>query len=186
MAPNVDFSSSQLLAFPRASLGALRAALIRDTGGAFATFLQEAGYAGGDSVYAAFKQWLGTRGVSDVESIEMEEFQSQAAEFFREMGWGSLAITPLHDVVAIVDSSNWAEADPAGGMEYPCCHYTTGLFADFFGRTAAAPLAVLEVECQSSGSPRCRFLVGSAEVMGHLYEAMAAGASYEDAAAALS
>jgi hypothetical protein len=86
-------------------------------------------------------------------------------------------------VVALVDSDDWAEADPAGGMQYPACHYTTGLFADFFGRTAAAPLAVLEVECRSSGSQRCRFLVGSAEVMGHLYDRMAAGISYADAAA---
>jgi predicted hydrocarbon binding protein len=185
MAANVDFSSSQLVAFPRTSLGALRAALIRDTGGAFATFLQEAGYAGGDSVFTAFREWLAKQGVGDAESLDMEEFQSRAGEFFREMGWGSLAITPLHDVVAMVDSTDWAEADPAGGLQYPACHYTTGLFADFFGRTAEAPLAVLEVECQSSGSHRCRFLVGSAEVMGHLYERMAAGATYEEAASEL-
>ena len=49
----------------------------------------------------------------------------------------------------------------------------------------AAPLAVLEVECRSRGSHRCRFLVGSAEVMGHLYERMTEGASYQEAAAAL-
>ena len=185
MTDNVDFSSSQLLAFPRASLGALRAALIRDTGGAFATFLQEAGYAGGDAVFAAFREWIATRGITDAESLDVELFQAYAAEFFHEMGWGSLTITPLHDVVAMVDSSDWAEADPAAGLPYPSCHYTTGLFADFFGRTAEAPLAVLEVECQSSGSHRCRFLVGSAEVMGHLYERMAAGASYDEAAADL-
>jgi hypothetical protein len=44
---------------------------------------------------------------------------------------------------------------------------------------------VLEVECRSSGAQRCRFLVGSAEVMGHLYERMAAGATYNEAAADL-
>jgi predicted hydrocarbon binding protein len=183
MEANVDFSTSQLVAFPRASLGALRAALIRDTGGAFATFLQEAGYAGGDSVFAAFRAWLATRGLPAAEALDVAAFQSHAGEFFREIGWGSLAITPLHDVVAMVDASDWAEADAAGGMQYPACHYTTGLFADFFGRTADAPLAVLEVECQSCGGERCRFLVGSAEVMGHLYERMAAGASYSEAAA---
>ena len=82
-------------------------------------------------------------------------------------------------------TENWAEADPESGMQYPACHYTTGLFADFFGRAGAAPLAVLEVECRSSGSHRCRFLVGSAEVMGHLYERMGAGEAYTEAAAAL-
>jgi predicted hydrocarbon binding protein len=184
-ASSVDLSSSQLVAFPRASLGALRAALIRDTGGAYATFLQEAGYAGGDAVFASFTSWLASRGTSGADQLDVDAYQSHAAEFFREMGWGSLTITPLHDVVAMVDSSDWAEADGAGGLPYPACHYSTGLFADFFGRTAEAPLAVLEVECRSSGSHQCRFLVGSAEVMGHLYDRMAAGAGYEEAAADL-
>jgi predicted hydrocarbon binding protein len=182
MATNVDLSSSQLVALPRASLGALRAALIRDTGGAFATFLQEAGYAGGDAIFASFRTWLAAREAGDADSLDVDAYQAHATDFFREMGWGSVAITPLHDVVAIVDSSDWAESDVTGGLPYPACHYTTGLFADFFGRTADAPLAVLEVECRSSGSHRCRFLVGSAEVMGHLYDRMAAGASYDEAA----
>jgi predicted hydrocarbon binding protein len=181
----MDLAQSQLVAFPRPSLAALRAALVRDTGGAFASFLQEAGYAGGESAFAAFRTWLGARGAPDAESLDVDDFQSHAADFFREMGWGSLLITPLHDVAALVDSENWAEADPQSGMQYPACHYTTGLFADFFGRTAAAPLAVLEVECRSSGSHHCRFLVGSAEVMGHLYARMGAGVPYAEAAAEL-
>ncbi len=181
----MDLAQSQLVAFPRPSLAALRAALMRDMGGAFATYLQEAGYAGGESVFAAFRSWLVAQGGPDVETLDVAGFQSHAAAFLREMGWGSLTVAPLHDVVAIVDSEDWAEAAPMSGMQYPACHYTTGLFADFFGRTAAAPLAVLEVECRSSGSHRCRFLVGSAEVMGHLYEQMAAGVPYGDAAASL-
>ncbi|HEY2849154.1 MAG TPA: V4R domain-containing protein [Gemmatimonadaceae bacterium] len=185
MANNVDLSTSQLVAFPRASLGALRAALIRDTGGSFATFLQEAGYAGGDAVFASFAKWLAARGVRDPESLDVSAYQAHAADFFREMGWGSVAITPLHDVVAMVDSADWAESDTAAALPYPSCHYSTGLFADFFGRTADAPLAVLEVECRSAGSHRCRFLVGSAEVMGHLYERMAEGEGYEAAAEGL-
>ena len=185
MGTNVDLSSSQLVALPRASLAALRAALIRDTGGAFATFLQEAGYAGGDAVFSAFTGWLAARGVADVESLDVASYQSLATDFFRQMGWGSVSITPLHDVVAMVDSEDWAESDPASGLPYPSCHYTTGLFADFFGRTADAPLAVLEVECRSSGSHQCRFLVGSAEVMAHLYDRMAAGATYDEAASDL-
>jgi predicted hydrocarbon binding protein len=182
MGTNVDLSSSQLVALPRASLAALRAALIRDTGGAFATFLQESGYAGGDAVFSAFTGWLAARGVADVESLDVASYQLHATDFFRQMGWGSVAITPLHDVVAMVDSVDWAESDPASALPYPSCHYTTGLFADFFGRTADAPLAVLEVECRSSGSHQCRFLVGSAEVMAHLYDRMAGGATYDEAA----
>jgi predicted hydrocarbon binding protein len=182
MPTTVDLAPSELVALPRASLAALRAALSRDLGGAFATYLQEAGYAGGDALFSAFQAWLASQGRGDAESLDLETFQARAAEFFRVTGWGSLAISSLHDVVAEVDSGDWAEADPSSGMPYPACHYTTGLFADFFGRTAAAPLAVLEVECRSSGSPRCRFLVGSAEVMGHLYDRMSAGTTYADAA----
>ena len=85
----------------------------------------------------------------------------------------------------MVDSPDWAEADPVSALPYPSCHYTTGMLADFFGRTAAAPLSVLEVECRSSGSATCRFLVGATEVMGHLYDRMAAGDGYETAAKAL-
>ena len=181
----MDLAQSDLVAFPRPSLAALRAALIRDTGSAFAAFLQEAGYAGGESAFSTFRTWLAARGVADPESLDVDAFQAQAAEYFRELGWGTLTITPLHDVVAVVDSGNWAEADPQSEMPHPACHYTTGLFADFFGRTAAAPLAVLEVECRSTGSAHCRFLVGSAEVMGHLYDRMAAGVAYAEAAAEL-
>ena len=182
MPTTVDLAPSDLVALPRASLAALRAALARDLGGSFATYLQEAGYAGGESLFAAFRAWLVAEGHGDAESLDLAAFQVRATEFFRFTGWGSLVIAPLHDVVAEVDSQDWAEADPASGMPYPACHYTTGLLADFFGRTAAAPLAVLEVECRSSGSTRCRFLVGSAEVMGHLYDRMSLGVSYDEAA----
>jgi predicted hydrocarbon binding protein len=180
----MDLHASQCLALPRASLAALRAALVRDTGGGFATYLQEAGYAGGESVFAAFKSWLSDRG-EDVNELDLDAFQERGTEFFRDAGWGSMSISSLRDVVALVESPDWAEADPVSAMPYPACHYTTGMLADFFGRTAAAPLAVLEIECRSSGSSQCRFLVGATEVMGHLYERMAAGESYEAATQAL-
>lgn len=178
----LELAASQLVAFPRPSLSALRAALIRDTGGAFAGYLQEAGYAGGEAIFAAFRAWLTAQGMPDADTLSLAEFEAQAAKYFKTAGWGSVAISSLHGVAALIDSEDWAEADPASGMQYPACHYSTGLFADFFGRTAAAPLAVLEVECRSSGGSRCRFLVGSAEVMGHLYDRMAAGVGYSEAA----
>ena len=182
MSTTVDLAPSALVALPRASLAALRSALARDLGGGFAGYLQDAGYAGGESMFGAFRTWLVANGHPDAEALSVDAFQARAAEYFRITGWGPVTISPLHDVVAEVDSEDWAEADPTSGMQFPSCHYTTGLFADFFGRTAAAPLAVLEVECRSSGSHRCRFLVGSAEVMGHLYDRMSVGVAYADAA----
>jgi hypothetical protein len=50
---------------------------------------------------------------------------------------------------------------------------------------AGEPLAVMEVECRAAGNDRCRFLLGSAEVMQALYDGMAAGQSYEEAARSL-
>ena len=92
-----------------------------------------------------------------------------------------MTVGSLEGVVATIDSSDWAEADAASAMPYPSCYYSMGLLSDFFGRTADAPLAVLEVECRSSGQPRCRFLVGSADVMLKLYERMADGVGYVEA-----
>jgi predicted hydrocarbon binding protein len=181
----VDLAKSHLVAFPLSSLATLRAALIREAGEAGAASLQEAGYAGGESFFGAFRAWLAERYLGEAESLSAGEFQTHAAAFFRDTGWGTLTISPLHDVVAMVDSTDWVEADPMTGLQYPSCHFTTGLFADFFGRTAAAPLAVLETECRSSGGHHCRFLVGSADVMSQLYERMSAGVSYAEAAAEL-
>ena len=48
-------------------------------------------------------------------------------------------------------------------------------------QVAGDPLAVLEVECRSMGAPRCRFLIGNAEVMEHVYEEMGRGLDYEQA-----
>ena len=42
----------------------------------------------------------------------------------------------------------------------------------------SSPLAVLEVECRSSGAEHCRFIAGSAEVMQHIYDRMSAGADH--------
>jgi hypothetical protein len=59
------------------------------------------------------------------------------------------------------------------------------MFANFFGQIAEAPLAVLEVECRSMGSERCRFLVGNAQVMEHVYGELERGVAYSEAVAEL-
>jgi len=179
--PFIDLPAYQLAAVPRAAIAALRAALLRDAGAAAAAYLQEAGYAGGDALFAAFRAWLADRQPDATpEELDLSEFQALAAEFFRDAGWGSLALTSLHDAVAALDSEDWGESDPAAGLEHTGCHLSTGMFAAFFGHLAGAPLAVLEVECRSAGSERCRFLVGSAEVMQHVYDGLSAGMGYEE------
>jgi predicted hydrocarbon binding protein len=181
MPQSLDLANHQLLALTRSSLAALRAALIRDAGPAAAAYLQEAGYAGGEALFDSFRSWLATRTEEQAEELGLEQFEQYATEYFRDAGWGSLKVGSLNDAVATLDSDDWGEADPASHLDHPACHLTTGMFADFFGRIANTPLAVLEVECRSMGAPRCRFLVGNADVMEHVYEEMGRGVDYEEA-----
>jgi len=177
----LNLAGSGMVAISRDALAALHDSLMRDTGHAAAGYLQEAGYAGGPALFQAFRDWLATRGAGTPESHSLAAFQRHASDFFRETGWGSLSVGDLHEVVATLDSSDWGEASSDVRLDQPCCHLSAGMFADFFGRVADAPLAVMEVECRSAGGTRCRFLLGSTEVMQQIYEEMSRGAGYEDA-----
>jgi predicted hydrocarbon binding protein len=177
----MDLANQNMLGLPRAALAALRAALYRDAGPTAAAYLQEAGYAGGETLFSSFRGWLGSRGEPAPEELALVRFETLATAYFREAGWGSLGVSSLRSAVAVLDSPDWGEADPASGMDHPACHFSTGMFADFFGRIADAPLAVLEVECRSAGDKRCRFLVGNADVMEHVYDTMGRGEAYDAA-----
>ena len=183
MPQSIDLPGNALVAMTRDSLLALRDAMFRDIGLNAAAMLQEAGYAGGPALYDAFAKWLSARGCPSPEMLEASEFSAKATEFFKEAGWGSVEMGSLQSV-ATVDSSDWAESDPAHPMEYPGCYYTSGVLADFFTRLAGEPLAVMEVECRSMGSDRCRFLVGSGDQMQRVYDAMSVGTSYQEAVGA--
>jgi predicted hydrocarbon binding protein len=177
----MNLIGSGMVAITRDTLAGLRTALERDTGYAAAGYLQEAGYAGGGALFQAFRTWLAERDARDPEALPLAAFQSYATEFFRECGWGSLVVGELHDTVATLDSTDWGESTPGTEIGHSGCHISSGMFADFFGRLSDAPLAVMEVECRSAGADRCRFLLGSTEVMQAVYDGMAAGGSYEDA-----
>lgn len=173
--------TSALSAIPRTSLSTLRASLVRDMGDGFATVLQEAGYAGGESVLAAMRDWCAANGLGAPETLAYSQFQAAAARFFADTGWGGVSLEPIGDAAVAFDSSDWAEADPAAKMPYPSCYYTVGMLADVFGRVAGGPMQCLEVECRSVGAERCRFLLASPEVIGHVYQRMAAGVGYAEA-----
>lgn len=185
MTDSINLADHQMVALTRASLAALRAALMRDAGPAAATCLQEAGYAGGDALFGSFAQWLRARGQPDPAELDLSTFEAFATEYFRAAGWGALTVGSLADAVATLDSEDWGEADPGSGLSQPGCHLTTGIFAAFFGQIAEAPLAVLEVECRSMGADRCRFLIGNAEVMEHVYHELERGVEYGQAVAEL-
>ena len=184
MTDSIQLGDSGMLAITRDALAALRGALFRDLGGeAAAGYLQEAGYAGGAALFEAFHAWSAQHGHGAPESIPADDFPRLATRFFGDLGWGSITMTALSDAVAALDSDDWGEAAPETGLELPSCHLTTGMFADFFGRLAGTPMAVMEVECRSAGSERCRFLLGNAESLHHVFEEMSRGVPYADAAA---
>jgi predicted hydrocarbon binding protein len=160
----------------------LRASLERDTGLQAATHLQEAGFAGGEELYAAFARWLARhRKLERPSDLDMKFLGEVLSEFFAEQGWGKLSVDPLGSAVLALDSSDWAEAldEPQG--EFPSCHLSCGLLADFLGRMSQGLVAVMEVECRSRGDARCRFLAGAPETLGILYDRMAQGTGYMEA-----
>jgi uncharacterized protein len=182
MTDSIQLGDSGMLAITRDALAALRGALFRDLGAdAAASYLQEAGYAGGAALFSAFNAWSARHGYGAAESISAEEFPRLATRFFGDLGWGSIAISSLSEAVAALDSEDWGEAEPGSGLEFPSCHLTTGMFADFFGRLAGTPMAVMEVECRSAGAPHCRFLLGNAESLHHVFGQMSQGVPYADA-----
>lgn len=177
--------ASALSAIPRSSLTTLRASLVRDLGDGFAAVLQEAGYAGGESVLAAMQQWCAANGMGAPESLPYSQFQQAAARFFTETGWGAVTLEPIGDAAVAFDSADWAESDPTAAMPYPSCYYSAGMLADVFGRVAGEQLGCLEVECRSNGAARCRFLLASPAVIAHVYQRLTEGVGYAAALAEL-
>ena len=112
MTHSIDLANHQMVALTRASLAALRAALVRDAGPTAATYLQEAGYAGGEALFTSFAGWLQDQGGGAVEDLDIPTFERRASEYFGDAGWGSLTIGSLQDAVATLDSPDWGEADP--------------------------------------------------------------------------
>jgi predicted hydrocarbon binding protein len=175
-------SSNHCVGLGRRALRQLRESLERDTGLQAATYLQEAGFAGGEELYSTYAAWLGrSQGVPEPGSLGAERLGEMLSRFFSETGWGSLAVHQMGEAVLALDSFDWAEAADQAGATYPSCHLSCGLLADFLGRMSGDAVAVMEVECRSRGDDRCRFLGGSPDTMATLYDRMAQGMGYEQA-----
>ena len=166
----------------RRVLQQLRNTLERDAGLQAASYLQEAGFAGGEAMADAFRAWLADRyGIEQPRDLDAAHFGTILSQFLAELGWGTVSVAPLGSSALAIDSTDWAEAqdDPSG--EYPSCHLSCGLLADFLGRISDGTIAVMEVECRSRGDARCRFVAGSPDTLSVLYDRMAQGESYADA-----
>jgi predicted hydrocarbon binding protein len=180
MPETLSLSDHRLVAIPRTALHALRAALVQGDVPEGADALRDAGYAAGEELYSSFSEWLRARGLAEPADLDDATFAREASAYFTEAGWGSLSFGQQDENIATCDSSDWSEADPTAALDSPGCHLTTGLLAGFLGRLAGEPLAILEVECRSAGDERCRFLVGSAEVMEHLWKEIESGKRYDE------
>jgi len=170
----MDSSTTHLVGVAIPTLRELRSAVLTSAEPeAAANALREAGFAGGASIYAAFERWLGETGGASATTADLPltEFGDRTAEFFRDAGWGEVTFSQDDpEGVAIVDIAGCWEgtADPSSG-----CHVTTGVLASFFGTIAGYPVAVLETECCAGEGSRCRFLMGTPEMMEWHWERMA-------------
>lgn len=165
------------LAIPVASLAALRQALSAEVGpDAAARALRAAGHAAGDAWHAQ---------LAFDENVPESTFWRRLKELFSSRGWGTLLFSAVHPGVGALESNDWVEAVPESNEARPSCFFTTGLLANLLGNSAGSEVAVLEVECRSTGAERCRFLFGSAEALNELYNRVAHGAPVDAALAEL-
>lgn len=179
MTSTLPFLIPRTVAVPAEFFGALRT--LSATEATAVGALRDAGYAAGLGLHDRFGLWLESHGERPAALLPDDRFRIGLAEFLSDAGWGSVRVGALSEAVVAIDAVAWAEADADADGTTPSCHVGTGLLAGLLGRVANAPLSVLEVECRSAGHARCRFLVGSVDVMHYVYKAMAHGVSYEHA-----
>ncbi len=180
-APAPPTAATDGLTLGRGALRQLHLSLLRDAAEHAVAILQETGFAAGEGVFQAFCAWLpGRMGVEHPDDLDAAQLTDVLSMFFQAMGWGAVTVAPLGGAALVVDSSDWAEADP-GSAEVPMCFFSSGMLADFLGRLSGEPVAVMEVECRSKHDPRCRFLSAAPDTLNAVYEQMTQGKSYEQA-----
>ena len=168
------------ITLPATSLHVLRHAL-EDGGQDAAAVMQQAGFAAGPSLLAAFNAWLQKeRGVEDGSQLDRAHLDEALSSFFGQNGWGTVTVHALGGGLVALDSPDWAEAIP-GTTEWPSCLLSTGLLPAFLGALSGHSLGAMELECRSRGDARCRFVVGAPDNLGVLYERIALGMTVEEA-----
>ena len=180
-APGSASAAADGLTIGRGALHQLHTILLRDAPDAALSILQETGFAAGEGVYRAFCAWLpGETGVARPDELDAGRLNDVLSAFFQHAGWGAVSVAPLGNAALVVDSTEWAEADP-GSAETPMCFFSSGMLADFLGRLSGEAVSVMEVECRSRNDARCRFLSASPDTLNTVYEQMTQGTGYEQA-----
>jgi hypothetical protein len=164
-----------------ASLHRLRRRLEHHTSGDGVAILHDAGFATGESLAAAWRARVTERtGLADPSALDTRWFGPLLDELCVTLGWGSLTVTPLGDSALLLESGDWAEADPQGGAGAGC-HFTCGCLAAFLTGQAGGPIGVLEVECRTAGQDACRFLAGAESTLTVVVDLLAAGGDWRTA-----
>lgn len=163
------------------SLHRLRRQLDAAGGGMAAAMLQEAGHATGEAMHEHWRNRIAERtGLDDAGNLDVRWFGPMLDELCVDRGWGSVTVTLMGDRALLLESGNWAEADPSSANA-PSCHFSCGCLAAFLGAQAGTLVGVLEVECRSRGDAACRFLATSPASAIDIQDLIAAGGSWRDA-----
>jgi len=162
-------TTSPLLSAPAQTLLALRAALLTrpDLDTVFA--LRDAGYAGGDAIYAAFEAFVRERDLIDPQQLEITHFFRRAGEFWTRAGWGETTFEERDGAFCVVRIGNCWEANADDQPDPRGCHLTVGLLGAFLGRFADYPVAVLETEGPATNSTTVEMIAGNTEMIGAFY-----------------
>lgn len=167
---------------PITIFGHLRRELEKEAGSLPAIHaLHAAGYSSGQASAVVFSQGL----PGGVAALPQEAFWPRLRAFFGKRGWGTLNREPTDAPVAILVSSDWAEADDAEPDSDASCSFTTGFLAGLLSELAGAPVAVLEVQCRTRGDARCTFAFGSEGAVHELYGQLLEGADLDGALSVL-
>src|SRR5690349_24805023 len=112
MSPSAP-STADALTIRRTALRQLRVSLLRDASDHAVPILQGVGFAAGEGVVDAFRAWLpGETGVAQPGDLDAGRFNGVLRAFFRASGCGSMTVAPIGNAALVVDSSDWAEAEP--------------------------------------------------------------------------
>ena len=179
---NATANDLQFVQVPAGLISSVRRALAGDREPLEAvTLLRQVGYDVGAAVSAGLGDHLtGSHGGADPLSLDPEVFWAGVSDYFARLGWGRVEHRRLHPGVGALDLVGWLEQGSDGGPAG--CHLSTGFFTDMLGRVAGDGVVVMEVPAEAG---RSRLLFGSGETLGAVYEALAAGATLDDALARL-
>lgn len=165
------------IALPARGLGELRRALREQVGPLAAVHgLHAAGFSAGEGLFQAFGRSLD----APAGELANEELWDRISRFFQQKGWGTLFHRQPHPGIGVVESPDWAEAEP-GTESQPSCSFATGLLSGFLSRLAGGDVAVIEVGCASRGDASCTFAFGSESTVHALYGHLLEGAGLEAA-----